>query len=260
LKNFYKIVLILGADFGHQYHSLIPDDDSSISTTLFDYLSTRSLLLYHPLACNGKICLDISGCSFQLNGRLINGSYFRLHPFSQSLLNVGGCQILYPLIELFQENSDKFFSFNEYKNSLISSSDLNNHFYSNPIASIIDLIRCILSSQSMVILTEEITKHDNIEILGEYLNRISSSLIDQQLLISIEQLIESSRSMNSSRLLTTQLIQYILFDFNLWNKSTFYVRLLHLQYILKIIREDKKFDREKFGTQFFLDILKQHFK
>ena len=112
----------------------------------------------------------------------------------------------------------------------------------------------------MTTLTEQITKHYNIEILGEYLNHISSSFIDQQFLMSIEELIESSRFMNSSSLLTTQLIQHILFDFNIWNKSNFHVRLLHLQYILKIIREDKKFDREKFGSQFFLDILKQHFK
>jgi hypothetical protein len=181
----------------------------------------------------------------------MNSSYLRLHSFSQSLFKLGGCPILYPLVEFFEENdydhSDQLFSSNENQ-------------YSNPIASIISLIRDILSSPSMIILTDEMTKHSNIEILVEYLNHIPSSFIDEQFLFSIEQLIESSRSMNSSRLLTTQLIQYILFDFNLWNKSTFYVRLLHLQYILKIIREDKKFDREKFGTQFFLDILKQHFK
>jgi hypothetical protein len=178
----------------------------------------------------------------------MNSSYLRLHSFSQSLFKLGGCPILYPLVEFFEENdydhSDQLFSSNENQ-------------YSNPIASIISLIRDILSSPSMIILTDEMTKHSNIEILVEYLNDIPSSFIDEQFLFSIEQLIESSRS---SYLLTTQLIQNILLDFSLWNKSTYHVRIIHLQYLFKIIKEDKKYDREKFGIQFFLDILKQYFK
>ena len=191
----------------------------------------------------------------------MNTSSLRFHPFSQSLFNLGGCPVLYPLFELFQEsdytNSDSFFSIDPRKKSV---TDINNQFYSNPIASLIYLIRCVLSSTSMFVLIEQITKHYNIEILGEYLNRISPHFIDQQLLISIEQLIETSRFIDSSHILTIQLIQHILFDFNIWNKSKFHIRLLHLQYILKVIKDEKKFDQDKLGVQFFLDILKQHFK
>ncbi|CAF3646804.1 unnamed protein product [Adineta steineri] len=253
VKQLYE----MGGDFCHQYHSSMLNNDTSISSVIFDLISTRSLLLYHPLACNGQICIDISSCSTQINGRLINGSCLRLYPFSESLVNLGGCPILYPLIELFQENdTNNILSYDQTK----TSDNRHNHFYSNPIASIIYLIRCILSSKSMIILTEQIAQHYNIEILGEYLNHISSSsFIDQQLLMSIEELIESSRSISSLQLLTIQLIQHILFNFTLWNKSNFHVRLLHLQYILKVIKEEKNFDRDKFGIQFFLDILKQHF-
>jgi len=222
-----------------------------MSSTIFDCLSTRSLLVYHPLACNGQICIDISGCLSQINGRLMNGSCLRIYSFSQSLINLGGCPILYPLIEFFQvDDSDHF------ENICSSNGDT----YSNPITSIISLICCILSSKSLIILTEQITKYSNIEILGEYLNNISSYLIDEQFLISIEQLIELSRFIDSSYLLTTQIIEYIFLNFNLWNKSTYHVRIIHLQDLLKLIKDDKKFDREKFGVQFFLDILKQHFK
>ncbi|CAF4602800.1 unnamed protein product, partial [Rotaria magnacalcarata] len=36
------------------------------------------------------------------------------------------------------------------------------------------------------------TKHYNVELLGQHLNRVSSCFIDQQLLIAIQQLIECS--------------------------------------------------------------------
>ena len=224
---------------------------------MVDFFITHSILFYHPLACDNQICIDISGGS-EINGRLINGSCLRLYPFSQSLLSLGGCSLVYSLIELFQENDDNIIkSPNINKNS---KKFLFEQLNFNPIASIIYLIRCILSSTSKIILVEQITKHHNIEILGKYLNRISSFLIDQQFLISIEQLIDLSRSIDSSYLLTGQLIQYILLDFNIWNKATYHIRILHLQYISKIIRNDKQFNRLKYGIQFFLDTLREHFE
>ncbi|CAF1245717.1 unnamed protein product [Adineta ricciae] len=240
----------------HLSHSSSMNDENSHPSTIFDSFCARSLLLYHPLACNNQICLDISGYS-SLHGRLINGSCLRLYSFAQSLSTLGGCSILYPLIELFQETdyhkSDESFSSNGYQLTP------HHHFYSNPIASIIHLIRCVLSSKSMVNLTEQMTKHYNVEILVHYFEKLSPVFLDQQFLISIEELIESTRLMSSSRLIINQLIEYVLLDFNLWKKSNFYVRLLHLQYIFKILREENKIDRDKFNIQFFLDILRQHF-
>ena len=47
--------------------------------------------------------------------------------------------------------------------------------------------------------------------------------------------------------------------FGLWNKAKFPVRISHLQYVAAVIKDERKFYRTKFGVQFFLDILKQHF-
>ncbi len=174
-----------------------------------------------------------------MNGRLNNALCIRHHSFSESLLNLGGCPVLYPLIEKFQEN--------DYCST------------SNPIGQIIHLIRCVLSSTFRRILTEQMTKHYNIELLGQYLNRLPSIFIDEQLLISIQQLIECLKSNSSPILLINQIIQYILLDFHLWNKANPSVRLSHLQYITTIIKTDKKYFRTKFGVQYFLDILKEDF-
>ncbi|CAF0830697.1 unnamed protein product [Rotaria sp. Silwood1] len=268
----------MGADFCNQHHP-ITSGDTSMSSTILDLLSTRSLLVYHPLACNGQICIDISGCTSQMNGRLNNGSCLRLRSFSESLLSLGGCPVLYPLFEKFQEtdcfyamesdNASSSSSSNNWesptdwiivrKESQKNLSDIDNRLISNPIASIINLLRCILSSRSMIILTEQMTKHYNIELLGQHLNRISSLFIDQQLLIAIQQLIECSRLHKSSYLLTNQFIQYILLDFGLWNKAKYDVRITHLQYIAAVIKDEKKYYRTKFGVQYFLDIIRQHF-
>ncbi|CAF1147923.1 unnamed protein product [Rotaria sordida] len=268
----------MGADFCHQHHPL-PSGDSSMSSIIFDLLSTRSLLVYHPLACNGQICVDISACTSQMNGRLNNGSCLRLRSFSESLLNLGGCPVLYPLFEKFQETdcSDRIYTDNISSSSSSNNfesptdwiivrrqsqrnlSNIDNRLISNPIASIINLFRCVLSSISMKILTEQMTKRYNIELLGLHLNRISSFFIDQQLLIAIQQLIECSRLNTSSHVLTNQLIQYILLDFSLWNKAKHDVRISHLQYIAAVIKDEKKYYRTKFGVQYFLDVIRQHF-
>jgi hypothetical protein len=241
-----------------------------MSSVIFDLLSTRSLVVYHPLACNDQICVDISACTSQMNGRLNNGSCLRLRSFSQSLLNLGGCPVLYPLIEKFKEidyidhsHSDNFESPTDWiivrKQSQKHLSDIDNRLISNPIASILNLLRCVLSSTSMKILTEQMTKHYNVELLGQHLNRISSFFVDQQLLIGIQQLIECSRLNQSPNLLTNQFIQYILLDFGLWNKAKFPVRISHLQYVAAVIKDERKYYRTKFGVQFFLDIIKQYF-
>ena len=226
----------------------MPGDEALLTSVLHEYLLTRSVLAYHPSACDGQICTDISGSFPSFHGRLINSSCSQLYSFSQSLFQLGGCPVLYPLIDFFEEkdydHSDRKFSSDENQ-------------YSNPIASIISLIRYTLSS---MILTEQLTKHWNIEILGEFLKRMSSYFLDEQLLFSIEQLIEYCRSIDTSSLLTTQLIEHILFDFQLWNQSNAHLRIVHLQAIDKLIKEDRYFDREKFGVQFFLDILKEYFK
>ncbi len=106
-----------------------------MSSIIFDLLSTRSLLVYHPLACNDQICVDID-----------------------------------------------------------------NRLISNPIASILNLLRCFfIFCRSMKILSEQITKHYNVELLGQHLNRLSTCFIDQQL-------IECCRLNESPHLLTNQLI------------------------------------------------------
>lgn len=255
--------LISGGNLCRHYYSSLLVDNVTKSANIFDLLSTNSLLIYHPLASGDHICLDISGGSPN-NGRLVNVLCLRAHSFSESVASLGGCPIFYPLIELLRDDDseklDDILCLDDNKVSSDSLSNIDDQIYSNPIASIIYLIRSILITTSTNILIEQMTKQHNIEILGKYLNLISPSFVDQQLLVSIQQLMESSQHIDPSHRLTIQLIRYILFDFNLWNKAIVHVRMLHLQYIAMIIQYDKSFNREIFDVQCFLDIVKQHFQ
>jgi neurobeachin-like protein 1/2 len=266
-------VLPIGADFCHQQQPL-GKDDTSLTSVLFDYLSTRSLLVYHPLACNGQICVDISTSTSSMNGRLNNGSCLRLRSFSQSLLNLGGCSVLYPLMSIFKDtdyidhlsadNSTTIESNTDWiivrKQSQMHLSDIDNRLISNPIASILNLLRCVLSSTSMILLAEQLTQHYNIELLAQHLHHLSACFIDQHLLIAIQQLIESTRLIESSQLLVNHFIEHILLDFSLWHRANYSVRMAHLHYVATIIKDERKYYRTKFGVQFFLDILRQYFK
>ena len=243
MRNFIDI---LGPDFCHYSRSSVLGSD--LSSIIFDLLSTRSLLVYHPLACNGQICLDISGVSFARHGRLLNSSCFRLYSFAESLLSLGGCPVLYPLLEIFEDCDSSITNENDEQ------------IDSNPIVSIIHLIHHVLSLTSMTCLNSEMIKTIELEILAESFNRLSSSWIDKQFFEAIKQLIEDSQLLDTSNRLSTELIRYILLNFPLWNKADVQIRSSHLQYIDKYLKTDQKFNREIFSVQFFLDTLKEYFK
>jgi len=239
----------LGADFCYQKPSI--PDENLVTSLLFDYLSSRSLLAYHPLACNGHLCADISNCFPLINGRLINVSYYRIHSFYESLLQLGISSILYPIIDQFQSND-----YNHSENVFLTRTTK----YSNPIAILIFLFDLLINSPLKSLFIEQLSKHFHVEILGEYFHRLPTNFLDEQFLMSLEQFIDTSRSINSSSNFTQQLIEYLLLDFSLWIKSIYRVRIIHLQYIFKLIKDEKKYDRDQFGVQFFLDILRQYFK
>lgn len=213
--------------------------------------------------------MDISGGSATRNGRLVNCSSSRLYSFSQALLRLGGCTVLYPLFDLFHSDHQQNIvepslfpmhcpQINEKETKSLMK--LNEQLNSNPIVSILHLIHDILSSSSIHCLRKEMIKSVDVELLAEYLNRLSSSFIDVEFLKAIEQLIDVSREFDPSNHLTNELLKHILLNFSLWNKAQFQIRSAHLQYINKYVKNEKHFNRDMFGVEFFLDVLKEYFK
>ncbi|CAL1547602.1 unnamed protein product [Lymnaea stagnalis] len=82
-------------------------------------------------------------------------------------------------------------------------------------------------------------------------------MMDVTVLMSIQYLIEDCHDTPSVKsTLLQHIYHYILFDFSLWSKTHFAVRIGHIQYLSTIIKEDRKYFRKMYGVQFFLDIIR----
>lgn len=71
-------------------------------------------------------------------------------------------------------------------------------------------------------------------------------------------LVEFARDAQDPSLLHS-LYQHILFDMRIWGRSPFPVRIGHVQYLSKLVQEDRLFFRKKYGVQYLLDVIKQHY-
>lgn len=204
------------------------------------------------MASNDQICLDISGGFSTRNGRILNISTYRLYSFAESLLSLGGLTLLYPLFDIFSIDQTENLDEND-------EAKLNEQLNSNPIVSILQLISDVLSSTSLTCLASRMIKTIDVQILGKYFHRISSRLIDEKFLKIFEKFLDETRQIDSTKVLIRQIIEEILLDFSLWNKTNFRTRSAHLQLVFRFVKNEKNFPRENFGVEFFFDVLKENF-
>lgn len=116
--------------------------------------------------------------------------------------------------------------------------------------------RNVLASHSLN--QEQLLQNEGVPIIGALLLQCDSSLIDVNVLMAVQLLIESCKDNNNSVLLKS-FYQMVVFNFKIWSRSAFHIRIGHIQYISTIIKEDRKYFRKKFGIQFFLDVIREFF-
>ncbi|CAF1301146.1 unnamed protein product [Didymodactylos carnosus] len=278
----------LGADFYFSHSSLFQSslfssiiDAQRFNHLISDLFATKTIFAYHPLACKDASCVNISGKT-QMNGWLNYGTCSHLHSYSKSLLSIGSIPALYLLFECFNEQE---YQMNQTSLTVLSDVDsspsetlldsqcsdwtitnnltTDNYLQLNPCATILNLIHCIFSSSKYNSLhIEQMCRDYNVQILQKYLNNIPFYFIDQEFLIAIQQIIDCLKlykSISMVQTLINSFVQYLLLDFNLWKKAKLNVQLMHIEYLTKIIKDDRIYFRNKFGIQYFLDSIKQHF-
>lgn len=76
--------------------------------------------------------------------------------------------------------------------------------------------------------------------------------------MAVQLLVEFARDYDDP-MFVQNLYQHVLFDMRIWCRSQFHVRIGHVQYLSNLIREDRVSFRKKFGSQYLLDIIKQHY-
>lgn len=68
-------------------------------------------------------------------------------------------------------------------------------------------------------------------------------------------LVETVRDIPNPVLLK-ELYQNILFNFKIWSRSAFHIRIGHIQYISNLIKHDRLYFRKNFGVQYFFDVIR----
>ena len=126
----------------------------------------------------------------------------------------------------------------------------------NPVSGFLSLLRNVLHRHTDN--TEQLLQGSNIAVIGHLMQKVHPSLIDVQVLMAVQLLVEFARDVEDPSLLHS-LYQYILFDMRIWGRSQFHVRIGHVQYLSNLVREDRLFFRKKYGTQYLLDVIKQHY-
>jgi hypothetical protein len=126
----------------------------------------------------------------------------------------------------------------------------------NVVSLLLNMIRYLLHNNDIV--QDRIQRNDGISLLGFLIQRLPRRFVDINLLrICQEFVIEANRV--ADRSLINSVHEHLIFDFRIWNKADYEIRIGHIQYISTIIKDDKKYFRRKYGIQFFLDILKTYF-
>ncbi|XP_022079256.1 neurobeachin-like protein 1 [Acanthaster planci] len=249
--------------------TLFQSDDSDISD-----LSSKLLLYYHGKACRDPVCLDLAPAHLY-NGRL-KGHSCDTWDVKDVLNCIGGVQVLFPLLELVtQENetgkpaflthaNDDAVDSREPVNKQMSSDDeweviphdqidLRNE--QNHVAGFVALLKNMCVGHP--INQDMLHKSQGIATIGALLQKVDSLLIDVNVLMAIKHLVEAVCFGHQS--LLKHAYRYILFDFRIWSKSVFEIRIGHLQYISTMIKDDKKRFRRNFGVQFLLDTIRTYY-
>ena len=126
----------------------------------------------------------------------------------------------------------------------------------NIVSSIFNLIRYLFHNSD--IMQDRLQRNHGISLLSFLLQRLPKRFIDINLLRVFQQIVNDIQTLVDKNLLNA-IYENLIFDFRIWNKADYEIRIGHIQYILTLVKDDKKYFRKKYGIQFFLDIIKTYF-
>uniref|UniRef100_A0A8C8SSA1 Neurobeachin-like protein 2 n=1 Tax=Pelusios castaneus TaxID=367368 RepID=A0A8C8SSA1_9SAUR len=232
-------------------------------------ISSKLLLCYMPQACKNNICLDLSPNHF-FDGRLTGHKVVNWDV--KDVVNcVGGMGVLLPLLEQVaaekkepeddQETHDlvgpELTSSRNRQGMLIHlGKPLEGRLERNSVAAFLLLVKNFICHHPVN--QESLVQCHGPAIIGALLQKVSSLMMDMNVLMASQKLMEQVAAEGNGFLLHLT-YQYLLFDFRLWSKSDFAVRLSHIQYLSNTIKEHKQKIRKKYGVQYILDSIRTYY-
>ncbi|XP_054734864.1 neurobeachin-like protein 1 isoform X2 [Anastrepha obliqua] len=264
-------------DAGIHFPSIFSQDNDLLE------LTSRFVFCYAPGGYWSQSCLDLIP-----SGRfpsLVHAHHCSIVKIQDTINSIGGVQAILPILHRLTKQQDDFSLSSADGNDSLSSGEqlrtptaeefsdwemLSSNSYTEwkmiqfPIASFICFLRylthCHENNQ------ENMLNSECLPMIGAMLRKCSPSLFDVNALMATHLFIESlqnqkSESGNAHRNSTLLDVLYtdIAFNFHIWVRMNFEITLGHVQYLSAMIKNDRKFFRKKFGIQFFLDVVRDHY-
>ncbi|XP_030052735.1 neurobeachin-like protein 2 isoform X1 [Microcaecilia unicolor] len=232
-------------------------------------LSHKLLLYYTPQACKNNICLDLSP-NHLFDGRL-TGHRVVNWDIKDVINCVGGMGVLLPLLhqvatqrteaEGDQETHDlvgpELTSSKNAQGMLLPlGKSAEGRLERNSVAAFLLMLKNFI--QHHPVNQESLLQCHGPAIIGALLQKVSSLMIDMNVLMASKMLMDQVASEGNSLLLHL-LYQHHLFDFRIWSNSDFAVRLGHIQYLSGILKDHKQKVRKKYGVQYLLDSIRKYY-
>ncbi|XP_061652888.1 neurobeachin-like protein 1 isoform X2 [Phyllopteryx taeniolatus] len=233
-------------------------------------LSSKLLLHYSPKACQNPICLDLS--PNKLHGRLTGKKVVNWD--IKDMINCGGgLQVLFPILEQLalmtpdQQNSDASSGSDFITPDVTTPADSEwvilpsnraseARLEKNLVATLLLVLKHFV--QRHVINQENLLHSHAVATLGALLQKLPTGHVDVSVLVAVQLLIEQVTYEKNHGLLQ-QLHAHLLFNFNIWNKGDFPLRIGHIQYMTTVIKDNRKQFRKKYGVQFLLDSIRLYY-
>uniref|UniRef100_A0A2I4BEJ2 Neurobeachin-like protein 2 n=1 Tax=Austrofundulus limnaeus TaxID=52670 RepID=A0A2I4BEJ2_AUSLI len=233
-------------------------------------ISTKLLLHYSPKACRNPICLDLSPNT--LHGRLTGRKVVNWD--IRDMINcVGGLPVLFPVLEQLvlmtpdQQTSDPTPGPDSLTPDVTTPADGDWVILPSNRASEARLEKNLVATFLLVLkhflqrhqINQEILLHSHgVGTLGALLQKLPAGQVDVSMLVAMQLLIEQV-TFEKNQALLQQFHAHLLFNFNIWNKGDFPLRIGHIQYMSTIIKDNRKQFRKKYGVQFLLDAIRLYY-
>ncbi|XP_077556714.1 neurobeachin-like protein 1 isoform X3 [Haemaphysalis longicornis] len=256
---------------GPRNYTLFKNEDSVEVAELL----TRLVLYYDAKASVEGVCTNLAPSSSLYDGK-VNGRYCHTQNVKDVINLIGGFPTLYVLLENSGKSIPKCSpsfeaasppsSRRQASEELVddwivvpssSSSFSDLRLAQNQVSSFLVIVQHLMqgSCENQM----QLLARTGIPTIGALMQRVPGHCIDVNVLMAVQLLVENASSAENAQEMLQLVYQHILFDFRIWSKGSFAVRLGHIQYLTTIIKEDRKYFRRKYGPRFLLDMVQMFY-
>ncbi|KAG0411077.1 hypothetical protein HPB47_011820 [Ixodes persulcatus] len=262
---------------GPKNYTLFKNEDS---VDVADLLA-KLVVYYDAKASVDGVCTNLAPTLSQYDGR-VTGRYCHTQNVKDIINLIGGYPTLYLLLEnsgkpvpkgspSFETTSppssnrpseevvDDWIVVPSASSSFSGKSTLVPHLRlaQNQVSSFLVIVQHLMNGSSENQM--QLLARTGIPTIGALMQRVPGHCIDVNVLMAVQLLVENASSAENAQEMLKLVYQHILFDFRIWSKGSFPVRLGHIQYLTTIIKEDRKYFRKKYGPKFLLDMVQMFY-